>query len=165
MYMASDIETIKMGNERIFDTLQYANKLKAVGVPEKQAEVQAETMVEIISNNLATKQDLELVKSELKRDILATNQNLELVKSELKRDILATNQNLELVRSELKRDILATNQNLELVKKEIDLKIELSKNELKQNLKELELRMTVKLGGLMVCGLSILVVLMKLFKL
>ena len=118
MYVASDIGAIKMGNERIFDTLHYANKLKAVGVPEKQAEVHAETMVEIISNNLATKQDLEPIKSELKRDILATNQNLDLVK-----------------------------------------------NELKQNLKELELRMTIKLGGLMVCGLSILVILMKLFKL
>jgi len=32
--------------------------LKAAGVPEKQAEVQAETMAEFIVGNLATKDDL-----------------------------------------------------------------------------------------------------------
>lgn len=49
----------------IFDTLRYANKLKAVGVPEKQAEVQAETLAEIIDERLATKQDLEALKKEI----------------------------------------------------------------------------------------------------
>lgn len=48
----------KMSGELIFDTLQYANKLKAAGVPEKQAEVHAEAMAELIDNRLATKQDL-----------------------------------------------------------------------------------------------------------
>jgi len=70
-----------------FDTLQYANDLKAAGVPEKQAEVQshklAETIKEqnqaisdLIDNSLATKQDIkelelkiEQVRVELKRDI------------------------------------------------------------------------------------------------
>jgi hypothetical protein len=80
---------IKMGSEVIFDTLQYANKLKAAGVPEKQAEVHAEAMAELIDNRLATKQDL----------------------------------------------------------------------------KELELRMTMKLGSIVVGSISILIVLMKLFKL
>lgn len=51
-------ERIKMSSELIFDTLQYAKKLKAAGVPEKQAEVHAEAMVELIDNKLATKQDL-----------------------------------------------------------------------------------------------------------
>jgi hypothetical protein len=82
---------VKMSNNQIFDTLQYANKLKAVGVPEKQAEVQAEAMVELIEDKLATKKDLEQAKSELKKDI-------EQVKSELKLDI-------EVSKNELKRDI------------------------------------------------------------
>jgi len=67
-------------NNLAFDTLQYANKLKAAGVPEKQAEVQAETMAEFIVGNLATKdeslsrwvaskEDLANVKEELKGDI------------------------------------------------------------------------------------------------
>ncbi|CAL7964141.1 conserved hypothetical protein [Gammaproteobacteria bacterium] len=98
-----DKEVIRMSNEKNFDTLKYANRLKAVGVPEKQAEVQAETMAEIIEDKLATKKDLELVR-----------EDLELVKSELKRDIEAT-------KSELKRDI----KELEL---NMDLRIESSKN-------------------------------------
>lgn len=67
--MISSIGVIKMGNELIFDTLQYANRLKAAGVPEKQAEVQAEVLREIMDEKLATKKDLELAKNELKRDI------------------------------------------------------------------------------------------------
>jgi len=56
-------------SETTFDTLQYAKRLRDVGVPEQQAEVQAEALREIIENNLATKKDLFEVKTELKRDI------------------------------------------------------------------------------------------------
>ncbi len=48
-----------------FDTLAYAKRLKEVGVPEKQAEVQAEAMVELVEERLATKQDI----LDLKRDM------------------------------------------------------------------------------------------------
>jgi hypothetical protein len=53
----------------VIDTLAYAKKLIAVGVPEKQAEVQAETLAEIVNENLATKQDLKALETTLKRDI------------------------------------------------------------------------------------------------
>ena len=39
----------------IFDTLMYAKKLREAGVPEKQAEIQAEALLEIMENNVATK--------------------------------------------------------------------------------------------------------------
>ena len=42
----------------MFDTLAYANKLKAVGFTTEQAEVQAESLAEIIKSELATKRDL-----------------------------------------------------------------------------------------------------------
>ena len=41
-----------------FDTLAYAKKLMAAGVPVKQAEVQAETFAEIIDDRITTKHDL-----------------------------------------------------------------------------------------------------------
>lgn len=41
-----------------FDTLAYANKLKQVSVPDRQAEVQAEAMAELVEERLATKRDL-----------------------------------------------------------------------------------------------------------
>ena len=53
----------------VFDTLRYANKLKAAGVSEKQAEVQAETLAEIIDDNLATKRDLKELELKLEEKI------------------------------------------------------------------------------------------------
>ncbi len=53
----------------IFDTLQYAKKLKEAGVPEKQAEVQAEALREIEQSRideLATKTDIARLEGEIK---------------------------------------------------------------------------------------------------
>ena len=41
-----------------FDTLGYFEKLKAVGVPEEQAKVQANAMREVIEDKLVTKAEL-----------------------------------------------------------------------------------------------------------
>ena len=41
-----------------FDTLEYFEKLKAVGVPEEQAKVQANAMREIVEDRLVTKAEL-----------------------------------------------------------------------------------------------------------
>ena len=49
-----------------FDTLAYSKKLKAAGVPEKQAEVQAEALAEIIEERLATKQDIMMLRRDMK---------------------------------------------------------------------------------------------------
>ncbi|MBT4837581.1 MAG: DUF1640 domain-containing protein [Methylococcales bacterium] len=53
----------------MFDALKYANKLKAAGVNDKQAEVQAEALAEIVDERLATKQDLKELELNLKREI------------------------------------------------------------------------------------------------
>ena len=45
------------------------SKLKAVGVDEQQAEVQAEALAEIVDERLATKQDLKELELNLKREI------------------------------------------------------------------------------------------------
>ncbi|MFM8340660.1 MAG: DUF1640 domain-containing protein [Methylomonas sp.] len=46
-----------------FDTLKFANKLKSAGVPDKQAEAEAEALSEVLEINLkelAIKQDIRL---------------------------------------------------------------------------------------------------------
>ena len=60
-----------------FDTLGYFEKLKAAGMPEAQAKVQADTLREIIDDKLATKTDLRELETrlnirlaELKNDLL-----------------------------------------------------------------------------------------------
>lgn len=54
----------------ILDTHAYVKKLKAVGFTEEQAEVQAETMAELVNERLVTKADLELKIAELKTDLI-----------------------------------------------------------------------------------------------
>ncbi|MGH8007604.1 MAG: DUF1640 domain-containing protein [Egibacteraceae bacterium] len=48
-----------------FDTYAYVKKLKAVGVPEEQAEVQAQAIADLITDRLVTKDDLERSLKEL----------------------------------------------------------------------------------------------------
>ena len=42
----------------IFDTLVYARRLKGAGVSDEQAEVQAEALAAVVTDVVATKQDL-----------------------------------------------------------------------------------------------------------
>lgn len=42
-----------------FDTYAYVKKLRAVGVPEEQAEVQAQAIADLVADRLVTKEDLE----------------------------------------------------------------------------------------------------------
>jgi len=54
-----------------FDTLDYVKKLRAVGVPEEQAEVQAQAIIGILaSDQVVTKEYLDMRLAELKADLL-----------------------------------------------------------------------------------------------
>ena len=73
-----------------FNGLKYLDDLTESGFTEQQAKAQLRILGEIIDSNLATKQDVELVRKDIEQ-----------VRSELKKDI-------ELVRADLKRDIKAS---------------------------------------------------------
>ena len=45
-------------NSISFDSLGYFEKLKAAGVPESQARIQADTLRELVDSSLVTKRDL-----------------------------------------------------------------------------------------------------------
>ena len=51
------------------DTHTYVKRLVAAGMPEAQAEVQAEALAEIVLAQVATKDDLRQAVTELKRDM------------------------------------------------------------------------------------------------
>ena len=53
-----------------FDTLAYAKKLISAGVSEKQAEVQAETLKDALSEQMVTTEYLDLRLQELKADMI-----------------------------------------------------------------------------------------------
>lgn len=52
-------------SETTFDTLMYAKKLIKAGVPEPQAEIQAEAIRELIDDKLATKNDLKALRDQM----------------------------------------------------------------------------------------------------
>jgi 2-phosphoglycerate kinase len=55
-----------------FDTLKYSKRLKDAGVPDKQAEAEAEALAEVLEINLkelATKRDLKDVETALRADL------------------------------------------------------------------------------------------------
>lgn len=67
------------------NTLEYADKLINAGVPEAQARAQANLLGEIISDNLATKENIkeldlkiETVRADLKRDIKELETKMEM---------------------------------------------------------------------------------------
>lgn len=52
-----------------FDTLKYSKRLREAGVPEKQAEAEAEALAEVLEVNLkelATKEDMKALRDEMK---------------------------------------------------------------------------------------------------
>lgn len=74
-----------------FDTLKFANSLKAAGVPDKQAEAQASILSEALAVNfkeLVTKDDLTSTKNEL---VAA----MDGMRKELQNDIRQTEQRLD----------------------------------------------------------------------
>ncbi len=57
-----------MGHPTItFDTLAFSKKMKEAGFTEKQAEVQAEALAEIIDTNLATKYDIKMLELKIEK--------------------------------------------------------------------------------------------------
>jgi hypothetical protein len=72
----------------VIDTLQFANRLKTSGMPDKQAEATVEFIAEIIEDNIATKKDLHLVKNDLETSLVKVKADLELKIAELKTEII-----------------------------------------------------------------------------
>jgi predicted phage-related endonuclease len=70
-----------------FDTLVYAKKLKAVGFTEAQAETLAESQAQLIESRLATKQDIALVRRDMKELEASLKRDMKALDVSLKRDM------------------------------------------------------------------------------
>ena len=117
-----------------FDTHAFVKRLTKAGMPEDQAEVLANGQSDLYER-LVTKEYFQFT----------LNHELEKLKAELKHDIEKVQANLEQVRAELKHDI------------------ETNKTELKRDIKEMEQKLTIKLGSIVVIGITVLSMLDKLF--
>ncbi len=63
-----------------FDTLAFTKRLRAAGIPEEQAEAQAEAIAAAIDTSLPSKQDLEITKPELSAEIKMVRNELVIVR-------------------------------------------------------------------------------------
>ncbi len=59
-------EELTMSHAMIYDTLSFSKKMVKAGFTQQQAEGQAEALIEIIDDNLATKHDIALVHKDIK---------------------------------------------------------------------------------------------------
>jgi len=112
-------------------------KLKSAGFTQKQAEIQAEALAQIIDERLATKQDIRA----LKRDIAEVRRDMKEMEESLRRD-------MKEMETSLKRDM-----------KEMD-------TSLRRDIKEMELRLkhdlTIRLGAMLTAGIAVVAALVKL---
>ena len=160
----------------IFDTLKAAQELRKTGFEDRQAEAVVETISKAVSETVATKADLQLVRSEM-----AMNADLHLLRSdvELLRSEMATKADLHLLRSdvELLRSEMATNADLQLLRSDVELlrsefeilrqsvdsrfdkvdsRFDTLEKSLRQDMAAQENRIVIKLGGLMVTMIFVL---------
>ena len=160
----------------IFDTLKAAQELRKTGFEDRQAEAVVETISKAVSETVATKADLQLVRSEM-----AMNADLQLLRSdvELLRSEMATNADLQLLRSdvELLRSEMATKADLQLLRSEfemqrqsvdsrfdkvdsrfdkVDSRFDTLEKSFRQDMAAQENRIVIKLGGLMVTMIFVL---------
>ena len=125
-----------------FSSLKNFDTLKEAGFNESQARA----LLEMMSQDSASRQDLEYATAELKREIEAN-------KAELKRDIKELDNKIEITKAELKRDIAELKRDIEVTKAELEGKIETTKTDLKNDffnkMAWFSLAIITVLGGLM----------------
>ena len=76
-----------MSNALAFDTLAYSKKLRSAGFTIEQAEIQAETIADLIDDKLATKQDISGLKLDLKELEVSLKRDMKEMEISLKRDM------------------------------------------------------------------------------
>ena len=115
-----------------FDSLTYANRLKAAGMDGGLAEVQASVMTEVIQDhfhNLSTKQEVQQLSLDLRTEMNLMGQDLR--------------------------------KEMNLMGQDLRKEIQLLRLEVQKDMQLLEQRMVIKLGSLMVLAIGVVATLVK----
>lgn len=120
------------------DTLAYAKKLMSAGVPQGQAEAQAEALFETVEANLVTKQDLanklhaidENFK-EVKQSIVEMDHRITYLNNSLRQEIQRESSSL---RSEMQQESKGLRQEMQQLRQELRQEMTLKNAELKNDL-------------------------------
>ncbi len=153
-----------------FDTLKFANALKAVGVPDKQAEAEAQVLSEVFSINfreVTTKEDLKRAVADIEVKIREVEQRLlvkidqntakidqfrqelnakiDQVKTELSAKIDLVEKKLDAKIDQVKTDLSAK---IDLVEKKLDAKIDQVKTELSAKIDQVKTELSAKMDSI-----------------
>ncbi|MFN3920602.1 MAG: coiled-coil domain-containing protein [Methylohalobius sp.] len=134
------------------DTHKLVKRFKEAGFTEVQAETLAEAGAELLETHLATRQDLEAAKGDLKNEIHKVRVDLENKIENVRVDL---ENKIEKVRFDLETRI-------EKLRVDLENKIEKLRIDLENKIERLEYRMTIKLGSLMVIAVGVVATLVKL---
>jgi len=137
----------------LFDTLRYAKKLQAAGFTQEQAEVQAETFLEVVQEQLVRKQDLQETEGRLTLEIEKVRLDIETVRKDLTIDIENVRKEVADVRKDLTIEI-------EALRKDLTIEIENVRKELKTDIELLRRDLKIWFGGMLVIVVTVLPVFM-----
>ena len=107
-------------NALAFDTHRFVKRMTAVGMPVQQAEALAESQVDLLNTNLATKNELAKIEATLKVEIAKTE-------TALRAEIVKTNAEIAKTETALRADIAKTNA--EIANTEATLRTEIANTE------------------------------------
>jgi uncharacterized phage infection (PIP) family protein YhgE len=156
-----------------FDTLAFANKLKAVGmdpkIAEAQAELQADVLNELSIGQLATKKDVQELKTDMRELRTELKTDMQELRTELKSDMQELRTELKTdmqeLRTELKTEMQELRTDMHELRAEVKSDIhELStglksdmhelSTELKSDMHELKFTLLVKFGAIVVGAIA-----------
>ena len=148
------------------DTLVYARRLREAGFSEQQAEGQAEALAAAMTDTLATKQDVAELRQIVRELELRFDARFSLVDGRF--DHLEKHIDTRLAEQEKRLDTRLAEQEKRLENrfaeqdKRIDIRFSEQAARFGGQMADLERRMTMRLGAVMVAGVSVLSVLTKL---
>lgn len=135
-----------------FDPLKYVKRLESVGFSREQAEVQAETFLSIVQEQLITKHDLKELEVDLKRDIKDLEVNL---RKDIKELEAKTTLEFEVIRRDIKEleakttlEFESIRHDIELVRRDVKASEEKTATELtliRRDIKEMEVNSKIQL--------------------
>jgi predicted amino acid-binding ACT domain protein len=142
-----------MNNALAFDTYTYVKKLRDAGMNEQQAAIQAEALVNLIEERLATKADLARTEAKLIADLAKVEAELKSNLATVEAGLLA---NLATVEAGLKSDLAKVETELKLNIKELDVKITESKAETIKWIVSLSLAQLGLLTGILIAMIKLI---------
>ena len=152
-------------NLTMFDTLSFSKKMQKVGMTELLANELAYTLRDMNVghfNTLLTREEFKNFEKEICFEIEEIRGEVKEVRDEMKNLVTKTEfQNFE---NEMRKEIEYIHDDIQEIRVEFKNEIEkmVTKTEFNTKIKNLELNITVKMGAIMVAGISVLTMIIKM---